>query len=70
MSVVIRDDTDTNYFNLSAMSGPTTGVQGAVAQATPTQVQLFRLTGGAFDGTSYDTFPTFNRGWITIIYTA
>lgn len=40
-------------------------LQSVVVQST---IQLNRDANGFFDSTAYDTFPNYNRGWITIRY--
>lgn len=68
ISVIIRDDTDTDYNDLcqfrpgvySAPDGSTTGV-------TSTLIALSRTSGQTFAAAAYST-TSFNRGWVTISY--
>lgn len=68
VSVVIRDDSDALYRPLNCTDS-SLNLQGAVTLIGSTQISLARLTGGLFDGTSYNA-TTFNRGFITITYTS
>lgn len=71
IDVIIRNDTNAflySLFNTETISG--TGVnQGWLSGITSTSVSLYRLTGGFFDSTSFDS-TSFNRGWIIIRYEA
>lgn len=66
--IVVRDDSDTNYYSLPFFNS-STSENGGVTGITSTTVNVGRLTGGVFDNTSFDS-TSFNRGWITIIYEA
>lgn len=44
-------------------------VQGSISQVNATEVRLYRIPSGLFDGTAYNA-TGFNRGWITITYEA
>ncbi|MGI9307170.1 MAG: hypothetical protein ACR2P5_07700 [Gammaproteobacteria bacterium] len=68
MAVTIRNDADQAYY-----AGPTG--PGAASPADPgvwgsvdtTNIQLFRFTGGVFDGVGFDS-TSYNRGWVTLTY--
>jgi hypothetical protein len=75
INVIIRDDADTNYYNLNAAlssgSAPS-GVSGQVGIVSSTTIQLTRTSSandGWFDSTAFDS-TSYNRGWITIGYVA
>jgi hypothetical protein len=61
MSVLIRNDADTNY-TLLAINGVT------ACYADATEITLNRVNSGAFDTSFYESPPSGNRGWITIQY--
>ena len=66
ISVIIRDDNDSNYFDLQRAS--TTGVMaGGINIINATEITVMRQTGGSFDNATYDS-TSFDRGWITIQY--
>jgi len=69
VSVTIRDDVDLEYrpLNASNLGG---GVEGGVFLHGSTDIQMFRTTGGVFDGPGHDvpTVGGLNRGFITIWY--
>lgn len=68
VSALIRSDSDTAYHQLPVFDS--SSPYYPIAQITSiaaTYITLSRLTGYAFDSTSYDS-TSFNRGWITIFY--
>lgn len=70
ISVLIRNDLDTEYYDLSANHEPgNSGGPFPLIHANNTNIVLERMPGGFFDDTNYDS-TTYNRGWITIIYTS
>lgn len=66
VDVVIRNDTDSAYYQLNRT--PSGNNDGTIDSIDSTNVGLARDTGGIFDSTSFDS-TSYNRGWITIIYT-
>jgi len=66
VNVIIRDDGDGIYTPLEIFNSATGDIDGGVGSITDTVIVLFRRTGGVFDSTVYDTFPAFNRGFITL----
>ncbi len=67
VSVLIRDDSNTNYSDFSAFdSGPGATTNGTITCQT-TNVNISRSAAGSFDSTNYDS-TSYNRGWITILY--
>lgn len=68
VSVMIRNDPNTNLNPINAMEGTTgTTIAGSVWFISSTDISITRLTGGIFDNTFYDS-TSYNRGWITIEY--
>lgn len=73
VSVLIRSDTGSNTSVISNsciddITGAGGDQQAWVYYAnTSTNIAISRLTGGVFDGTSYDS-TSYNRGWVTIQY--
>ena len=65
VSVVIRDDTPTNYYPLGYSPDPD-GEAGYVYWDS-TNIVLTRGTSQFFDSTSFDS-TSYNRGWVTITY--
>lgn len=66
VSVIVRADTGTATYPLSS-SGAAGELNGAVGSVNATTLTLFRLPGGLFDSTNFDS-TSYNRGWITIEY--
>ncbi len=66
ISVLIRNDLDTNSRIFPIPNTAATSVEQVVADST--NISLVRATGGTFDNTTYDS-TSYNRGWITIQYT-
>jgi len=66
ISVIIRDDADTERIPVSQFSEPT-GYAAEVKVMTSTVLVLTREAGGSFDGVLYNA-TSYNRGWITIWY--
>jgi hypothetical protein len=70
MSAIIRDDADTNYFNLSATTTLSLDINGSTSLADATNIYLVRRAGGgSFATTDYDS-TSYNRGFITFEYIA
>jgi hypothetical protein len=75
ISGIIRDDADTNYYNLgtddnsdmAATSGTGVPPVGQSIGFDSNQVRINRTTSGRYETTSFDS-TSFNRGWITILY--
>lgn len=75
VTAIIRNDADSAYYTVPSATNSTgtadvffpSNAAGGVVQSTIILVN--RLTGGAFDSTSYDS-TSYNRGWITIVYEA
>ncbi len=68
VSVMIIDDNSTIVFPLNTGGTGSNGeMQGFVDDITDGAITLRKLTGGDFDGVSYDS-TSFNRGWVTITY--
>ena len=65
VSVVIRDDANTNYYTV--LQGAATGASAWIAQISSTQVTLEREPAGDYDNTGFDS-TSYNRGWVTIGY--
>lgn len=69
VSVLIRDDINTNYTSIDFGNvGGTPNPQGQFV-ATSLNINITRLTSGFYDSTSYDSI-SYNRGWITIWHIA
>ncbi len=69
VSITIRNDADSAYYPISGRSDTTAALDAQIRSLNSTNVTLRRSTGGPFDGTDYDS-TSYNRGWITIWYTA
>jgi hypothetical protein len=69
ISVMIIDDGSSVMYPLNTVTTGTGSPQGGILQTGSTNIVLTRLTGGLFDGTGWDA-TSFNRGWVTIKYTA
>jgi hypothetical protein len=71
VSVMIRTDTGTNQYKLNrGVDATDASPQGFVDWISTTNIRLFRLTGGFFDGDALFDATSYNRGWITITYIA
>jgi hypothetical protein len=72
IDVIIRDDSDTKYSPLMAMTnyvGPTAGlVDGGITYIASTSMQIVRTAGGGFDDPAFSTVAGYNRGWVTFEY--
>lgn len=67
VSAIIRRDDDALRVNLESTT--TAGAGGGQCITNATNIQLLRVTGGAFDNVNFDS-TGYNRGWIVIKYTA
>ena len=65
VSCLIRRDDDAIYTSFPTFE--VNGVSQEQITINATVVSLNRATSGVFDTTDYND-PSFNRGWITIIY--
>jgi hypothetical protein len=66
ISVVIRDDTNSDYRNLLINNFTTAANNGgSINLINSTVINLSRINSGFFDDIAYDS-TSFNRGWITI----
>lgn len=69
ISVIVRNDADTAYYDISR--GSNAGLaQGFVQSIDTTNINLERLgvgLSGLFDDAAFDS-TSYNRGWITIVY--
>lgn len=65
----IRNDVDGAIYNLCIADPSTFVLDGSVDYANTTQLVLSRRSGGAFDNSNFNS-TSFNRGWVTIIYTS
>ena len=77
MFAMIRDDSDSNLYNLSCLSGTSfpSDVNGSITYVDSTNIFLARSVSGDFDNTNFDKstttspeFAYYNRGWITFEY--
>ncbi|MDC0529206.1 hypothetical protein OAO19_02945, partial [Gammaproteobacteria bacterium] len=66
ITAVIREDSDSQYYDYYYDFNQRTSAHGLRAEATT--ITLYRLTGGFFDGLSFNA-TSYNRGWVTIQYT-
>lgn len=70
VSVIVRDDADTNYYDLVQMESSTGGaIAGAVKLIDSTNITLQIEGSGTFDDAAFNA-TSYNRGWITIIFVA
>jgi hypothetical protein len=69
MNVIIRDDNNTFYRDLSHLTAFNDGTPdgGYISSIQTTNVVLVRILNGIFDGVLYDS-TSYNRGWVTIWY--
>ena len=70
ISIIIRNDDDTQYFDFvskGSSTGAVTAEGGRVFSISSLGLSINRITGGAFDSTSFDS-TGYNRGWIFIDY--
>jgi len=67
VSVMIIDDGESSLRPLNYVPNASSGVQGGINGIGSTNITLYRLTGGSFDGTGYDS-TSFNRGYVLIDY--
>lgn len=68
ITVVIRDDSDTDYRPLlinSFLTGANNG--GSINQISSTTINISRINSGFYDDPAYNS-TGYNRGWITIMY--
>lgn len=66
VNILIRTDADNSYTELTNFSSGS--ALGGSWSLEATQFVLYRITGGAYDNTNYDS-TSYNRGWITYEYT-
>ena len=66
ISASIRSDSESAHYTL--LPAPDNTLDGWI-DAVTTVVPLYRLTGGLFDSVNFDS-TSYNRGWVTIWYTA
>jgi hypothetical protein len=69
ISAMLRNDADTGKYPVGQIDIGVAGLEIYFDTVTSTNVVLARQTGGPFDSTDFDS-TSYNRGWITIIYTA
>lgn len=67
VQVTVRNDANNTYSDLS-LTG-ISGTAGGSVAVDGTNIILYRVTGQLFDNANYDS-TSYNRGWITIWYTA
>lgn len=67
VQAIIRHDTLSQTFDLYADLGGFTGLSGGFGRINAFEIQLNRISGGAFDNTNFDA-TSFNRGWVIIDY--
>lgn len=67
ISALIRRDDDSTYYDFATADNNTAGTNSGL-NASTTNINLSRATGGTFDGINFNA-TTFNRGWIVIQYT-
>jgi len=66
ISIVVRNDDDTLYYNSDKMDGA--GVKDlGIFEFRSDAISLFRTAGGWFDAVEYNA-TSYNRGWVTITY--
>ncbi len=68
VEVVIIDDTASRIYDIDAFTAGTDVINGGVEYVDSTNVSMRIKSGGIFDSTSFNA-TSYNRGWITIIYT-
>ena len=68
ISGILRDDGGNDFYSIgshySLLSQP---LAAAITSVQATWIVVTRLTGGAFDSTSFDR-TSYNRGWLTVTY--
>lgn len=70
IQTTLRDDIESAYTKLEMMDSVTTGIlSGGVGYFDATNIELYRYTGGRYDGTDFDS-TSYNRGWVEFEYIA
>lgn len=67
ISCIIRNDTDSLYYNLMQNNAGVS--QGSIDTVDSSNITLRRTSSGTFDNTGFDS-TSYNRGWVTIWYEA
>jgi len=68
IEVYVRNNLGTNIIPLNTAYNAAMGsVQGSVGVVDSTNVTLYRLSGGLFQATAFNS-STYNRGWLHIVY--
>lgn len=69
VDVMVRNDANTACYQLSSDTTPADqNGSGAGVGVDATNVNLERILGGEFNGTDFNS-TSYNRGWISIMYT-
>ena len=69
ISVIIRNDVDAIYYKLESLIDVDGYLAGGVQSFTSTKILLNRRLLGFFDSVDFDS-TSYNRGWVTVQYTA
>jgi hypothetical protein len=68
VSVIVRNDTDTERYPIPFGRGAGVGAENdGYFNIGSTGIAVFRITGTTFDSTDFDS-TSYNRGWVTITY--
>ena len=67
VSVIIRNDADTFYYNLDQVSAVFPNPSASWKSLNDTNLYLERIASGAFDTPTFSS-TSYNRGWITLEY--
>ncbi len=72
VEAIIRNDVDNYHYSINRHNVANNDMAGAVHHIDATEIRLSRLNtaaGGFFDSTDFDS-TSYNRGWVTIWYSA
>lgn len=67
VSVIVRNDADTELYDLDVIRTAWEGKQGGVESITTNNINLRIRATGFFDSNTFDN-TSYNRGWVTIVY--
>ena len=67
ISVMVRDDADSEYYRLDSINASTGAYRGGVDRVNSTNIVLIRTDSIGFDSTSFDS-TSYNRGYILVTY--
>ena len=69
VNVIIRNDVDALYYKLETSNNVNSDFEGGVESVSSTKIFMNRRSTGFFDSVAFDS-TSYNRGWVTVQYTA